>query len=539
MFLLPGGTAGDSFVLAFPQSIFPRNMTSKIFIVPQGASSVDVTITTLPTAPDVINTLLTAQPGDVTTFTPKYTLETPVGTVVADVGLRILTSSPVVINVEDAGPSNTDAFPVMPTSLLGTEYFAVGFSKTYGLSASFILLVASQDETEVTVALNKLQNGDTVTLNDVTYDRHDVITVRLNALQVLQVQAMSDLTGTKVTASKPVAAFSGQNRTYIYGLPGTGLCWSHMSDQLPPRTHWGRSFALITSPRQEAGDYYRFVAGWANTNIVLRTSPETAVHLTRAGDFFEYVLENGTFVYAESDKPVMVVWITPSFAGEAPGGDPSLGILAPLEQAESSYVFVSDAAGNYKQFVAVTVKGAEKGGVQLNSDYLLSYNVAWSPVPETDLVVGIVELQDLDQRQVLTLSHVTGHVFGAHVSVRTRCEARSMPLTYGRPMEINQTAHKTPELIPAQDVPMRLSKSPAKASEIYGNKIVDVRKTAENVNYFVTRVHSACAVMCVRHATCWGYNYAPYTTTGNNCELLSGTGLGMVPADGWLYLSIL
>nr|KAG5696575.1 hypothetical protein BaRGS_030443 [Batillaria attramentaria] len=361
----------------------------------------------------------------------------------------------------------------MPTSLLGTEYFAVGFSKTYGLSASFILLVASQDETEVTVALNKLQNGDTVTLNDVTYDRHDVITVRLNALQVLQVQAMSDLTGTKVTASKPVAAFSGQNRTYIYGLPGTGLCWSHMSDQLPPRTHWGRSFALITSPRQEAGDYYRFVAGWANTNIVLRTSPETAVHLTRAGDFFEYVLENGTFVYAESDKPVMVVWITPSFAGEAPGGDPSLGILAPLEQAESSYVFVSDAAGNYKQFVAVTVKGAEKGGVQLNSDYLLSYNVAWSPVPETDLVVGIVELQDLDQR------------------------------------------------------------------EIYGNKIVDVRKTAENVNYFVTRVHSACAVMCVRHATCWGYNYAPYTTTGNNCELLSGTGLGMVPADGWLYLSIL
>ena len=143
--------------------------------------------------------------------------------------------------------------------------------------------------------------------------------------------------GVRITASSPIfASYSGQNRTRVVNSHN---CLSHLSDQLPPVVNLGRKFVLLSTPEQDAGDLYRFIAAHPFTTVVVESVPKTTIHLLSPGDFYEYDLASQSYLYAESDRPVMVVQLTKTPRSIDFPGDPSMGVLAPLEQAESFYVF--------------------------------------------------------------------------------------------------------------------------------------------------------------------------------------------------------
>ena len=74
-----------------------------------------------------------------------------------------------------------------------------------------------------------------------------------------------------------------------------------------------------------------------------------------------------------------------------------------------------------------------KDGLRLNNQLLSDYGLTWQTVPGTDMVAGYVMLYDVNP-ELMTMLHVNGDAFSVHVNSKASCEARTMPLTYGKPL---------------------------------------------------------------------------------------------------------
>ena len=311
-------------------------MTSAIWFMTQGTENVSVRMQSLSTSSSPLDQQVTVSPGQSVPFYVSSLFQQPLGNVLTNDGVRITAPSPIFADVYlRATTDHGDFHPLIPDPLLGTEYFAAAYNRNETVTASFILVVAQADNTEVSLELSKLADGETIQIGGVTYDRRDTLRVTLDSLQTLQIQTASDLTGTRISSTRPVATYSGQNRTRVIV---TNDCFSHLSDQLPPVVNLGRKFVLLSTPEQDVGDLYRFIAAHPFTTVVVESVPNTTIHLLSPGDFYEYDLASQSYLYAESDRPVMVVQLTKTPRSRDSPGDPSMGVLAPLEQAESFYM---------------------------------------------------------------------------------------------------------------------------------------------------------------------------------------------------------
>ena len=311
----------------------------------QGSDNVSVRVQSLSTSSSPLDVQVTVTPGQAVPFYISWLFQQPLGNVLTNDGVRITAPSPIFADVYlRASRDHGDFHPLIPDPLLGTEYFAAAYSRSENITASFILVVAQADNTEVSLELSKLADGETIQIGGVTYDRRDTLRVTLNSLQTLQIQTASDLTGTRISSTIPVATYSGQNRTRVVN---SNKCFSHLSDQLPPVVNLGRKFVLLSTPEKDTGDLYRFIAAHPFTTVVVESVPKTTIHLLSPGDFYEYDLASQSYLYAQSDRPVMVVQLTKTPKSWSFPGDPSMGVLAPLEQAESFYVFPQTVKWEY------------------------------------------------------------------------------------------------------------------------------------------------------------------------------------------------
>lgn len=87
------------------------------------------------------------------------------------------------------------------------------------------------------------------------YENGDTLAVTLNRFQAFQVQCEGDLTGTRVTSSRPVGVTSGNKRTRV----GKGSSSDHLVEMIPPVNTWGRRFVTVPLKERQTGDYFRIL----------------------------------------------------------------------------------------------------------------------------------------------------------------------------------------------------------------------------------------------------------------------------------------
>ncbi|KAK7481421.1 hypothetical protein BaRGS_00027377 [Batillaria attramentaria] len=589
--VLQGGVCdpGTSFVVTFPEAFADKNHTSALYFTATGSDEVVVTLTTLPTAPSVINTQLVIPPGQEVIYdVVDQGLILPTGSLLSDMSMRIEATGEITVVLINRAKSNGDFFTPIPTGKLGTEYYTVGYQKSLSIAASFVTVTAPYGDTEVNVTLPRREiTSETVVIDGVTYDQNDVISVRLQELQTLQIQMSLDLTGTHIVSSKPVAVLSGQNRSSIFDSG----CASHLLDQVPPIENWGKTFVLIPSPGQAEGDLYRFVAKEPMTTVTLGTG--NVIKVQDAGDFGEFFLDGGTYVYAESDKPVLVVHYSieqPTLGTNDKGktikdpGDPAMEFLASLEDALSFYRFATEEGdGSMELFVTITVTYTDVTSLLINGQDLSNLNVSWAPVTGAeDHVVGHVALTSADLP--CTLGVVGGPAFNAHVHYVGHCECFSMALTHGSAKVANPATPACPVTnhspgdgvdtdcdgvideepccvnIPPADTDGDSYKNEDCApsdgniccgpnGQIYSchatekssmfTKSPDMRRRATVTTPRATvDTKTWCAMACLQTEGCWGVNFDPSGREGFKCELLSGQGMGLVTSEGWGFQSL-
>src|SRR5581483_6346626 len=152
-----------------------------------------------------------------------------------------------------------------------------------------------------------------------------------------------DLTGSYITSNKPIAVFSGHERStapftleYQYTANPSR---DHLIEQMVPISAWGKSFIVCgagqdsSDTRFPGGDAVRVLASQNSTHISVNG---TASYTLNAGEHCDF-MSGGTSV-VQSDQPILVAHFMQDGNWNTDGiGDPDFTLCRPVDQFAAEY----------------------------------------------------------------------------------------------------------------------------------------------------------------------------------------------------------
>lgn len=252
----------------------------------------------------------------------------------------------------------TDTFLGLPTTVLGNEYRAVGYSKIQVSPEmlSGLSVIATEDDTELTITprvMTSMGRPPGVPYN-VRLRKGDVYTVSARWEAV----GTCDMTGTHVKANKKIAVFSGHACAYI--PPKVEAC-NHLIEQLPPMAAWGKHY-YVGMLKERSKYTYRVIAAYDSTKVF---EDSRVVAILRAGEHYENL--NATrHVQITADRPILVAQFAQGFKNGDSVGDPMMILVSPTQQFMNQYRFATPINGDWHHYINVVSPRATASKIRLN-----------------------------------------------------------------------------------------------------------------------------------------------------------------------------
>ena len=245
-----------------------------------------------------------------------------------------------------------DAFAAIPvSSLINTteEYFAVtvGTSSHYGTAIEGLVLIVGSDEdtlvkVEVHLACHAEVNGVVTKLSP-----GSTHTFVIDKLDTILVTSSRDLTGTRVTANKPLTVYSGHECAF---LPKESASCDHLVEQIPPVRLWGKEYVLSPFLQRRSGDLVKIVAARENTEVVTRCvdsrnnncarSPVETLIALGTGQSHEFLLGSSEFCHVSAIEPILVTQFSLNSQNENIGG-PFMLLVPDVNKPVNNVSFIS------------------------------------------------------------------------------------------------------------------------------------------------------------------------------------------------------
>lgn len=378
------------------------------------------------------------QPGDLRVFNlPPQNVN---GTVQAPLPWRVISTAPVAAYqfnpLENVNVYSNDASLLLPDEVLGKYYIVMSREQSFNVLRGFVTVIATRSgKTKVTITFSdttmetldgKISKLDT-TVNPPkvvetvikSYKSGEAASFELDQWDLLNIETNkvgSDITGTVVQATQPVAVFAGSEAA---NAPNTnhcdigscsadqlakgdtcGMCaWDgktpchdngqcqqfitccadHLEMEMFPVKNWGSHYVAVKlKNRGKESDNWRIIAGTDGTKVALvppQKDPWTGTSISipplNAGQWYDFEAgkgeDGGNFeIVAKhqdgSPAPVMVGHFMQSQDAPGPGaqaadagtGDPAFLLAIPIEQWRQDYVFLTPNkyAENYMSVAA-------------------------------------------------------------------------------------------------------------------------------------------------------------------------------------------
>jgi hypothetical protein len=248
----------------------------------------------------------------------------------------------------------SDAFLVFPTDVLGEDYYILSYNgdgsigENKSRTPSQFAIVASEDGTTVDI------NPSTATyVNGLR-----PVSITMNKGEVYLVQSAftkkdtnPDLTGTIVKADKPIAVFSGHQRSKIPVYTGSyNSSRDILVEQLQPFKNWGKNAFIIplVQPYKitiDGTDLFRIIAAEDDTKIYLNGEYITTLN---SAQFFEAPADKIFIIRAT--KPISVAQYKKTsrhFDSDLNISDPYMLIIPPKEQYLNSYRIINTESWDF------------------------------------------------------------------------------------------------------------------------------------------------------------------------------------------------
>ena len=239
---------------------------------------------------------------------------------------RVMSDVPVTafqLNpVETMDTFTNDGSLLLPQNQLGTEYVAVAWG-TEGDDMTRIrgnlTVIATEDGTTVTIVpTGTVEAGDAV--DEIDPGVETEFTLDAGTVLNLAAEIGSDLSGTLITATAPVAVFGGAECGNV--PEGVGFC-DHLEEQLAPTSALGTEFvALKSPPRGDEPDVWRVVATQDGTTLTTTPALMGIDGVTvDAGDFVEVELVESFVLNASAPVALAQYLVGSSYPGPDGGCD--------------------------------------------------------------------------------------------------------------------------------------------------------------------------------------------------------------------------
>jgi gliding motility-associated-like protein len=268
----------------------------------------------------------------------------------------------VVAYAQQWGAARSAATLLLPTNVLGKNYYATSFNQAGTNSGSYLAksqfqIIATKPNTQVRITPRT--NG--------TVGASFIISLPLTG-DMYQYQADQDLTGSLIESIAsptggclPIAVFSGSSAlTFGTNSCATGNSYDPLFQQQYPVSTWGKNFGFVPFGDYPNGNPYRVLASQNNTNVYFNGS---LVATLNAGQIYPatfnttpVVLNAPTSITA--DKPVAVIQYASRQNCSGSGfGDPDMVLLNPIEQNISDItIFSSSQQAITRQWVNILIK---------------------------------------------------------------------------------------------------------------------------------------------------------------------------------------
>jgi hypothetical protein len=295
------------------------------------------------------------------------------GTGTRESGFRVVSGKAIAGYFINRASASTDMTYLLDGSALGTRYVIASMGQGFGEGGQ--------------AAIHATQNDTLVTF---TPKGGAPIIMTLQAGETYKYAGgATDITGSFVTSSKPVAVFSGHECAQV--LPGNTAC-DTLLEQAIPTDKLSKSY-LITASKgaeisQQKSDLVRVVAT-VNETKVLVDGVEVAT--IDAGDFYQFSLAEKTGALIEANQPVSVAQYLKGTGG---GGntDPALSYVPGSDTWLKAYRLAtpSGASAFDVNYASIVIDADDLDSLEL--DGTLVDSALFSAIGSTGFMRGIVDL---------------------------------------------------------------------------------------------------------------------------------------------------
>lgn len=362
-------TKGRDFWLAFPPNDHPSNVNEAALNVYLSSDvSTQATVWARTRNGQIDERTFTLDAGNVVKvdFLPSLlelrTASYPTGStgdaeIASLASVHVTSANEITVYASIREEKTSDAWVVLPTDALGTEYRILSYPSDARADTVFIpllttaypsqfVVVATEDSTDITIELSTA--GSRVDPNrssrQVLLQRGESYLVQANVTVTSQ---NDDLTGSLIRSTKPIVVLSSHRRAQVPIL-NDNASRDMLVEQVPSVDTWGKSF--VVPPLQPPADAptagtvsaarLRILAHTDTTQVTITPGPSVVL---AAGEVVDLPLTEAVTVTGSAPILVGIVDRTANdgAAGLNLSGDPSLIIVPPQEQHLTSYRIIS------------------------------------------------------------------------------------------------------------------------------------------------------------------------------------------------------
>ena len=279
--------------------------------------------------------------------------------VVTNKGIHVVASAPIGIQAFDHAKYTSDSYLALNTSVLGVEYIVQGFENVHTgvppLNGTQFALVATESNTIVNIT-PVVATG--IHPANVPYN---ILLQPGDAYQLRNTNdAPSDLAGTIIKSSKPIAVFGG-HRCANMPTENQWFC-NYLVEQLLPVNTWGNEFYTAPLATRSGGDTYRLMAAYDNTDIFLNGG---LIGTINRGKFLQGTIITGSHITASRPISVMQYANSADFDGNT-NSDPFMVTVQAVRHYATAYRVCAPTNDFPTNFVAVIAPSASIGSIQVD-----------------------------------------------------------------------------------------------------------------------------------------------------------------------------
>ncbi len=322
-------------------------------------------------------------------------------------GIHVTSDKDITVYTLNKRRFSADAAVILPTNVLGQEYFVIAHveppgDRVAGSLEAELLIVATEDNTEIEYTPSAATHGGLAA--------GQIQTITLNAGETLQLKSEGDLSGTYVRNISPAGAGSTCKKIAVFGgnkftnVGGCGGNRDHLLEQMFPISTWGKEFLFVPYQTRNGGDFLKIIAAEDNTTVSI--SGQTDFTLNRGEVFINKALDGIRTI--SSDKPMEVAQFSRSTQCDGVvNSDPFMIMLSPSEQRVKQATFSAFNVQQISQYYLTLITVSDAA-----DDIMLDgVNVSDKFFPQLDLKYAELEIS-AGSHTITASDGVIAYVYG-------------------------------------------------------------------------------------------------------------------------------